>query len=87
MNRIPIVFAFDSNFEMPAGVCLTSLLENAAQDTFYEIFVLHGRDTDFSGSKLNRLPEIYKNCSLTFKDVGVFSAYSPWNYRGHTTSF
>ncbi|MGI5847921.1 MAG: glycosyltransferase family 8 protein [Candidatus Cryptobacteroides sp.] len=70
MNRIPIVFAFDSNFEMPAGVCFTSLLENAAQDTFYEIFVLHGRDTDFSGSKLNRLPEIYKNCSLTFKDVG-----------------
>lgn len=74
MKTVPIVFAFDNRFEMPAGVCLTSLLENAAPDTFYDIFILHGSGSDFSSSKLNDLPGVYPNCRLTFRDVeGAFS--------------
>ncbi len=74
MKTIPIVFAFDNRFEMPAGVCLTSLLENAAPDTFYDIFILHGSESDFSSSRLNSLPGVYPNCRLTFRDVeGAFS--------------
>lgn len=69
MNPIPILFTFDQSLEMPAGVCMTSLLEQAAPDTFYDIFVLHGPDCDFSQSLLNRLPEIYNNCRLTFRKV------------------
>lgn len=41
MNIIPIVFAFDRNFVMPACVCITSLFENANPETFYDIFILH----------------------------------------------
>ena len=74
MKVIPIVFAFDRRFEMPAGVCLTSLLENASDGTCYDIYVLHGSEDDFSDSRLNLLPERYPNCKLTFRDVeGAFS--------------
>ena len=54
---------------MPAGVCITSLLENAAPETFYDIFILHSPQCDFSGSLLSRLPEKYSNCRISFKKV------------------
>jgi len=83
MKTIPILFAFDKRFELPAGVCLTSLLENADPDTFYDIFILHGSDSDFSASKLNRIKEVYNNCQITFKDVsGAFSG--AYQVRGIT---
>ncbi len=69
MNTVPILFTFDQSLEMPAGVCMTSLLDNAGKDTFYDIFVLHGPDCDFSQSRLHGLPGIYRNCRLTFRKV------------------
>ena len=41
MRTIPILFTFDDKLVLAAGVCITSLLENAAPDTFYDIFILH----------------------------------------------
>lgn len=69
MNPIPILFTFDQSLEIPAGVCITSLLENAYKDTFYDIFVLHSPECDFSHSLLNKIPAIYRNCRLTFRTV------------------
>ncbi len=69
MQIIPILFTFDQSLEMPAGVCITSLLENACPDTFYDIFILHGPQCDFSRSRLNELPGRYGNCKLTFRKV------------------
>ena len=69
MNTIPILFTFDTSLELPACVCMSSLLMNAGPDTFYDIFVLHSDRYDFSGSKLNRLPEYYPNCKITFRKV------------------
>lgn len=69
MHTIPILFTFTQSLEMPAGVCLTSLLENAAADTFYDIFVLHGPSCDFSDSRLVKLAEKYDRCHLTFRKV------------------
>ena len=69
LNIVPILFTFDASLEMPAGVCLTSLLEHAAPTTFYDIFILHGPSCDFSDSKLNELPQRYGNCRLTFRVV------------------
>ena len=66
---IPILFTFDASLEMPAGVAISSLLESAAPGTFYDIFILHGPEVDFSKSKLNALPEKYGNCRLTFRRV------------------
>ena len=70
MNNIPIVFCFDDNLEMPAGVCITSLLVNANADTFYDIFILHSDKCTFLEGKLNELPERYGNCRITFRSVG-----------------
>lgn len=69
MSIVPVLFTIDQGLEMPAGVCLTSLLENAGKDTFYDIFILHGPACDFSTSRLNALPGKYGNCRLTFRKV------------------
>ncbi len=70
MNIIPILFTFDQSLEMPAGVCITSLLENSEPDTFYDIFILHGPHCDFSSGLLNRLPEQYsEKCRIAFRKV------------------
>ena len=69
MKCVPILFTFDKSLEMPAGVAITSLLENAAPETFYDIFIMHNPDCDFSGSLLNTLPELYHNCKITFRKV------------------
>jgi lipopolysaccharide biosynthesis glycosyltransferase len=69
MTTIPILFTFDQSLEMPAGICLTSLLENAGKGTFYDIFILHGPQCDFSESRLNELPGKYGNCRLMFRKV------------------
>ena len=71
MKIIPIAFCFDHNLELPAGVCLTSLLENANADTFYDIFILHSDKCNFSNGKLNTLSSHYENCKLTFRSVGM----------------
>ena len=52
---------------MPAGVCMTSLLESAAPDTFYDIFILHGPGCDFSG--LTILEKHFSNFRFTFREV------------------
>lgn len=72
MNIVPIVFAFDENLILPAGVCLTSLLENAKEDTFYDIFILHSSKVSFSDTLLTQFPQIYKNCKITFREVDSY---------------
>ena len=69
MRSIPILFTFDASLEIAAGVCISSLLESADSSTFYDIFVLHGPECDFSTSRLNELPVKYGNCKLTFRKV------------------
>ena len=73
MNTVPIVFAFDEKLIMPAGVCLTSLLESAAPETFYDIFILHPARCDFSLEKLMLLPELFGNCRITLRPVSDFA--------------
>ena len=70
MKKIPVVFCFDDNWELPAGVCLTSLLVNANPDTFYDIFILHSAGCTFPDGKINELPVQYGNCRITFRSVG-----------------
>lgn len=67
MKTLPILFTFDNSLLMPAGVCMTSLLENADPDTFYDIFILHGPSCDFSG--LNILKNRFDNFRMTVREV------------------
>lgn len=69
MKTIPIVFAIDKNMEMPAGVAITSLLRNAAPESFYDIYILHSIESDFSKSQLFDLLQLYSNCRITLKCV------------------
>lgn len=66
---IPILFTFDDKLILPAGVCITSLLENAAEDTFYDIFIIHSSKFDLSSTKLSEIPNHYCNCKLTFLPI------------------
>ncbi|MEI2274387.1 glycosyltransferase family 8 protein [Sphingobacterium sp. ML3W] len=75
MNIIPIVFCFDDRLILPAGVCITSLLEHARPDTFYDIFILHASSCSYpSTGYLERLNERYVNFKINYRNVGtVFS--------------
>lgn len=71
MIRTPIVFSFDDNYTIPSGVCITSLLENALPETFYDIFIMHSskRLCDANKEKIIKLKDNYTNCDFTFIDL------------------
>ena len=70
MNKVPIVFAFDNNLVMPACVCISSLMMNAKEDTFYDIFILHSASENLEKSNLDKIPQYYKNCRIRYRTVG-----------------
>ena len=69
MKTIPIAFAFDKRIEMPAGVAIYSLLSHAAEDSFYDIFILHSDRLDFSSSPVKKLAELFPRCRISFRPV------------------
>lgn len=69
MNTVPIVFAFDDNLVFPACVCLSSLMMSARKDTFYDIFILYPGNSPFDRSGLDRIPQYYGNCRLSYRPV------------------
>lgn len=69
MKHIPIVFAFDNNLIEAAGVCFTSLLLNAKEDTFYEISVMHSPSIKLREEELQKITDTFPNCSLQFVAV------------------
>lgn len=77
MNIVPIAFAFDNNIITAACVCLSSLMHNAAEDTFYDVFILHSSGVELRKDELDKIPKAYSNCRLTYKvvDSSFDSAY------------
>ena len=69
MNHIPIVFAFDNNIIQAACVCISSLIMNAKEDTYYDIFVLHSKNIELKKDDLDKLPQHYSNCRIQFRQV------------------
>ena len=84
-HTIPIVFTFDNNLVMPAGVCITSLLMNANEDTFYDIFILHSNMCDFSKTLLPEIPKHFSNCRIQFREVHD-EFLTAFEIRGITTT-
>lgn len=84
MNKVPIVFAFDTNLVFPACVCLSSLLMNAEPTTFYDIFILHAKEEDIKKEKFDLLTQHYKNCRIRFREVDNRFSNS-FEIRGITT--
>lgn len=84
MNTIPIAFAFDNNLVLPACVCISSLMMNAKEDTFYDIFILHSAKENLRKEQLDLLPAYYPNCKVQYKEVNdTFD--NAFEIRGITT--
>ncbi len=85
MNIVPIAFAFDNNLVMPACVCISSLMMNAKEDTFYDIFILHSANIQLDDSELNKIPQYFSNCRIQYREIGdVFD--NAFEIRGITTA-
>lgn len=69
MLRVPIVFAFDNNLIFPACVALSSLMMNAKEDTFYDIFILHSHKQPLRHDEIDKLPIYYKNSRIQYRAV------------------
>ena len=89
MKNIPIFFAFDNNYTVPAAVAFYSLLNKANNDTFYKMYVLH---SDINKENQNILHNIVKkagNAELQFIDTKGFMAgeWEKGNFnKGHDNS-
>ena len=68
-KTIPIVFAFDNNLILPACVCLSSLLMNANENTFYDIFILHSSKVNLRRTELDTIIKYYGNCRIQYRIV------------------
>ena len=69
METVPIVFAFDNNLVLPACICISSLLMNAKEDIFYDIFILHSSKVDLHKEQLDELPNHFKCCRIQYRVV------------------
>lgn len=69
MNTVPIAFAFDNNLAMPAAICISSLMESAREDTFYDIYVLHAASENLDKCYLDIVENYYKNCKINYVNV------------------
>ena len=84
MNTIPIVFAFDNNLVLPACVCISSLLMNAKEDTFYDIFILYSEKEKLAKTGLDKIPYYFPNCKIQYRVVdNTFD--TAFEIRGITT--
>ena len=85
MNIVPVVFAFDNNLILPACGCISSLMMNAKEDTFYDIFILHSANIALKKEELDKLSQYYQNCRIQYRQVdNTFD--SAFEIRGITTS-
>lgn len=84
MKIIPIVFCFDENLLSPAIVSLTSLLENANSNTFYDIYIIYPNKYDYTNTPITKLTDIYQRCKITYRPISdVFRG--AFEIRGITT--
>lgn len=69
MKVIPIVLTFDSNMSLPAAVCISSLMQSACNDTFYDFFVFYsGEEPHIVG--LQQILATYSNMRIQYRSVG-----------------
>jgi lipopolysaccharide biosynthesis glycosyltransferase len=68
---IPIVIALDDNYLYPAVVSMSSMLQNANPETFYQIYAMvPGEFKDESRQKLGSLGETFaENCEFNFVNM------------------
>ncbi len=69
-KKLPVVFSTDDRFIIPAYVAIWSMIKNASEKYFYDIYIMHSEDlSDKNKSFLLYIKKEYKNCNLTFLGV------------------
>jgi len=69
-TRIPIALATDENYAMPTAVAMTSILENAAKNTFYDFYILVPADfSTRTAQKMALIKVAYPHCNIHFIDM------------------
>ena len=84
MKIIPIVLTFDNNMSLPAAVCISSMMQSANIDTFYDFYILYsGKKPNIVG--IDKILQKYQNMKLSYRDVGnVFDG--AYEVRGITSA-
>lgn len=69
-TRIPIALATDENYAMPTAVAMTSILENAVKNTFYDFYILVPADFPaLTAQKIALVKFAYPRCDIHFVDM------------------
>jgi lipopolysaccharide biosynthesis glycosyltransferase len=69
-TRIPIAMATDEKYALPTAVAMTSILENAAKNTFYDFYILVPADFSPQAAKEIALIKVaYPHCDIHFIDM------------------
>jgi len=89
-KRVNILFQSDENFAFMVGVAMTSLLENASQEMFYDIYYLALNLSETSRDKFLSLKKRYPRVDwrLTFIDATPFEkVFAEINVHPHRGSY
>lgn len=71
-TTIPVAFAMDMNYLLPTFVAITSILENAKESTFYDIYIMVPKEVKEAAEKeAERYRQIYNGCAVTIIDMGA----------------
>lgn len=81
-TKIPIVFAFDDLYALPASIAIQSLLDSKKPETEYDIFVLHGDLSPETVKKINQIADI----SWISIDDDIF-AQAPYNSKQQIVAY
>lgn len=81
--RIPVVFATDENYLFYVCVAITSMAQNAKEDTFYQIYALVAPEFDDKEHLLDKLQQRYHNIrievvcvnEMIFRDVTIHNQH------------
>ena len=86
--NIPIIFAIDNNVVMQCGVTITSLLLNAKEGTFYDMYILCNKSQLDKANRNSLLKafEANRKCKISFVDVGETFKESEGLATGHVTT-
>lgn len=71
MAKIPIVFAFDEKYCLPASIAIKSLLDSKSKNTEYDIFVLHNGIKKREQQKF----DCVANINWIFVDKSIFNNF------------
>jgi len=87
MERLQIFFSFDNNYVKPAAVAFWSLLDRAANNVSYDMYVLHHDISKENQEFLSSIVQKAGNAKLIFRDTGSFllDEWQKGNYEGHQT--